>query len=67
MMTVKLNDKQIALPDGSSLHDALVSANVPLTGIAAAVNGTVVPASQRDSHKLSDGDSILIIKAFYGG
>lgn len=67
MMTVKLNDKMIELPDGSSLYEALVSANVSLTGIATAVNGTVVPASQRDSHKLTDGDSILIIKAFYGG
>lgn len=67
MMTVKLNDTEIKLPEGSSLHEALVSANVSLTGIATAVNGTVVPASQRDSHMLANGDSILIIKAFYGG
>ncbi|MDE7145739.1 MAG: MoaD/ThiS family protein [Duncaniella sp.] len=36
-------------------------------GIATAVNGKVVAAVLRPSKKLSEGDNVVIIKAFYGG
>ena len=36
-------------------------------GIAAAVNGSVVPKKNHTTTQLADGDSIIIIKAFYGG
>lgn len=40
---------------------------MPPSGVATAVNGTVVPAALRGSHALTEGDRIVIIKAFYGG
>lgn len=66
-MKIKINDVIMDVADGTSLLDAITAANVNPTGIATAVNGTVVPASARDSHQLDEGDTILIIKAFYGG
>ena len=41
--------------------------NIKPQGIATAVNGSVIPAGERATTQLNDGDSIVIIKAFYGG
>lgn len=66
-MEVKLNDKIITLPDGATLADALEAGSVAPQSIATAVNSKVVRAADRSTTTLADGDSILIIKAFYGG
>lgn len=66
-MEVTVNDKKMELADGATLSDALQAAGVAQAGIATAVNGTVVPGPKRGETPLADGDSILIIKAFYGG
>ena len=66
-MNVRINDASLELPDGSTLSQAIKTKGVPTEGIATAVNGTVIPAAARDSHVLTDGDNIVIIKAFYGG
>ncbi len=66
-MTVKINDITLNLPDGSSLQDAINAKEIVTKGIATAVNGKVIPATDRESHTLIDGDDIVIIKAFYGG
>ena len=67
LMTVKINDKPTTLADGATLADALMEAGVMPEGIATALNGTVVSSDKRASTQLTDGDNILIIKAFYGG
>ncbi|MDE5989208.1 MAG: sulfur carrier protein ThiS [Duncaniella sp.] len=66
-MTVKVNQVVISLPEGASLQDALDAKEIKPQGIATAVNGKVIPAVLRQSHKLSENDDIVIIKAFYGG
>lgn len=66
-MKVSINNKPIELTDKSTLADALASSGVKPDGIATALNGNVVPASDRAMTILNDGDSILIIKAFCGG
>lgn len=66
-MNVTVNGVTLTLPQGASLLDALSSRSIPLTGIATAVNDRVIPAADRGSTRLSDGDKIVIIKAFYGG
>lgn len=38
-----------------------------LRGVAAAVNGTVVPKSAWDSRPLADSDRVLVIRATQGG
>lgn len=66
-MTVTINEVPVTLPEGSTLADALATRTLPATGIAIAVNGTVVPPVLRPGKTLADGDKIIIIKAFYGG
>lgn len=66
-MIVKINDTEITLADGMTLTDALASQSISTQGTALAVNGTVIPKANYDSTTLNHGDSILIIKAFYGG
>ncbi|MBQ9077882.1 MAG: sulfur carrier protein ThiS [Muribaculaceae bacterium] len=67
MITVKINDKDVSLPNGATLQDALEQQGITAQGIATALNGTVVPSALRQSTILHNGDSIIIIKAFYGG
>ena len=66
-MTVKINDTEVSLPQGSTISQALEVAGIKPTGIAVALNGTVVPKADYSNRTLADGDTILIIKAFYGG
>lgn len=66
-MTVKINDKTVTLPEGATLADAIAEVGVNTNGIATALNGTVVPAQRRADTAMHDGDSVIIIKAFYGG
>lgn len=66
-MKITINEVSLELPEGSTLQDALDAKDKKPQGIATALNGAVVPAILRPSKKLADGDSIVIIKAFYGG
>ncbi len=66
-MTVKINDTEVSLPQGSTISQALEVAGIKPAGIAVALNGTVVPKADYSNRTLADGDTILIIKAFYGG
>ena len=66
-MNITINDVPLTLPSGSMLRDALAAQEIKLSGIATALNGTVIPADRRQSTPLSEGDKIVIIKAFYGG
>ncbi len=66
-MTVKINDTEVSLPQGSTISQALDAAGIKPAGIAVALNGTVVPKADYSNRTLADGDTILIIKAFYGG
>lgn len=66
-MEVTVNDKKITVPDNTSLQGALNLAGINPEGIATALNGEVVPLTQRDATILKDGDAILVIQPFYGG
>ena len=66
-MNITVNDIILNLPDGATVGDALDLKDIKPQGIATAVNGHVIPADMRTSTVLSDGDKIVIIKAFYGG
>lgn len=66
-MDVKINDRLVNLPDGSTVSDALAAMEISPVGIATAVNGVVVHALKRGETVLNQGDSVVVIKAFYGG
>lgn len=66
-MTIKINDSTLTLSEGATLIAALNVAQITLNGIAVAVNSNVIPAGEYGQTMLNDGDSVIIIKAFYGG
>ena len=55
-MNITINDVPLTLPSGSMLSDALAAKEIKLSGIATALNGTVIPADRRQSTPLSEGD-----------
>ena len=66
-MEITINSKPFTLPEGATVADALKAADIDPKGIATAVNGHVVKRDERDSRALVQGDTIVVIKAFYGG
>lgn len=66
-MKIKINDTEFVVDSTITLQEALDAHDIKPQGIATAVNGIVVPASEREALYLKDGDNIVIIKAFYGG
>ena len=47
---------------------AVVALLTPVTaGIAVALNGTVVPRGVWDSHRVQDGEAVVIVTAVQGG
>lgn len=66
-MTITINDKTAMVAPMTTLAQLLADKGIAPAGTAVAVNGTVVAPVQWSATMLSDGDSILVFKAFYGG
>ena len=64
---VKLNGEPNELPDGASLAQAVAELTTAAGGVAAAVNGDVVPRGSWDTTQLSDGDQVEVVTAVQGG
>jgi sulfur carrier protein len=64
---VKLNGEPRELPDGASLADAVAALTAAATGVAAAVNGDVVPRGSWSATPLRDGDQVEVVTAVQGG
>lgn len=67
MITVNYNNEKLQLQDNANVEQFLKDVKIDAVNIAVAVNGQVVSKPDYASTTLSDGDSILVIKAFYGG
>jgi sulfur carrier protein len=63
---VKLNGEPFDLPDGSTVAQA-VARLTAATGVAAAVNGDVVPRGSWAVMLLRDGDQVEVVTAVQGG
>lgn len=68
-MTIWLNGHASALEAGVSLADAIDSVAAPLDGrgIAAAVDGEVVPRAEWKETTLMDGQHVEVVQAVQGG
>ena len=67
-MTITLNGKTTDVAENATVADvvrALVDADA--SGVAVAVNESVVPQREWPQHRLADGDAIEIIHAVQGG
>jgi sulfur carrier protein len=63
-----LNDRPVALEGAATLHQLLAAQGLAeRPGIAAAVNGDVVPRREWERRVLGRGDRVLVIRATQGG
>jgi sulfur carrier protein len=68
-LTVTLNGEPRELPDGATVADAVEAVGAPVDGrgVAAAVDGEVVPRGSWASHALSAEDRVEVLQAVQGG
>jgi sulfur carrier protein len=64
---VKLNGEPRDLPDGATVAQAVAELTGAPAGVAAAVNGDVVPRRSWDRTLLRDGDQVEVVTAVQGG
>jgi len=68
-MELKINNQTKQFVADSLTVQALLDLEIPLkqNGIALAINNTVIPKSDWNSHLIKETDDILIISATQGG
>ena len=66
-MTLTVNGDPRELPSGATLGDLVTQVVSSVQGVAAAVNGTVVPRRAWADTPLADGSVIEIVTAVQGG
>jgi len=64
---VTLNGDPRDLPDGSTVAQAVAELTTAPSGVAAAVNGEVVPRGSWAATLLRDGDQVEVVTAVQGG
>jgi sulfur carrier protein len=64
---VKVNGEPRELPDGSTIAQAVAELVTAPAGVAAAVNGEVVPRGSWAATPLRDGDLVEVVTAVQGG
>jgi len=64
---VKLNGEPHELSDGATLAEAVAELTAAAAGVAAAVNGDVVPRGSWATTLLRDGDQVEVVTAVQGG
>ncbi|MFV8336985.1 sulfur carrier protein ThiS [Flavobacterium sp. RSP29] len=68
-MELKINNQKKQFVTDSLTVQALLDLEIPFkqNGIAVAINNTVIPKSNWNSHPIQETDDILIISATQGG
>ena len=68
-MELKINNQTKQFATDSLTVQALLDLEIPIkqNGIAVAINNTVIPKSNWNSHPILETDDILIISATQGG
>lgn len=68
-MRVSVNGEVRELPEGASVRDAALALGIEPAerGVAVAVDGTVVPRSEHESRRLSEGQRVEVVNAIGGG
>lgn len=66
-MVIKLNDKSYEVMEGMTLDRFIEDLNIPIQGLAIAINYEVVPKNRWNETVLKDGVALLMIHAVSGG
>jgi sulfur carrier protein len=64
---VKLNGEPRELPEGTTVAQAVAELTALRTGVAAAVNGDVIPRGSWAATLLRAGDQVEVVTAVQGG
>jgi sulfur carrier protein len=64
---VKVNGEPRELPDASTVAQAVAALTAAPSGVAAAVNGDVIPRGSWAATMLHDGDQVEVVTAVQGG
>ncbi|MEU9341158.1 sulfur carrier protein ThiS [Streptomyces sp. NPDC048278] len=66
-VTISVNGERREIAPGTALDSLVRSLTVAPSGVAAAVNETVVPRGQWATTGLADGDRVEVLTAVQGG
>ena len=66
-MRIHFNDETMQCADNLTLETLLEQMRLLKPGVALAINQTIVPREQWETHLLHDGDQILLFQAIAGG
>ncbi len=66
-MNVLINGKETDLPEGHTISEYLESRGLASRSLAVAVNGTVLRREELADARLSDGDTVEIVRPVGGG
>ena len=68
-MRVVLNGSQAELTDGATVQAAIEALDLPASGrgVAVAVDAEVVPRTEWDTHELTEGARVEVLRAIQGG
>ena len=66
-MNIKVNNKMVTVPEGSSLFQLAQTLELPEKGVAVAVNNQMVPRADWLDKKLAENYQVVVIKAACGG
>ncbi|UPK80831.1 sulfur carrier protein ThiS [Proteus vulgaris] len=66
-MNITVNDEQYSLDMPVTISQLLIQLEQPPIGVALAINETIVPRDNWETHFINDGDTILLFQAIAGG
>lgn len=66
-MNITLNDEQYSLDMPVTICQLLIQLEQSPIGVALAINETIVPRENWETHFINDGDTILLFQAIAGG
>ncbi|MEU6082005.1 sulfur carrier protein ThiS [Streptomyces sp. NPDC047108] len=66
-MTVSVNGEPRDVPAGTTLDEVVATLTTAPSGVAAALNETVVPRGQWAGTAVGDGDRVEVLTAVQGG
>ncbi|MFK4147613.1 sulfur carrier protein ThiS [Streptomyces sp. NPDC004065] len=66
-MTVSVNGRPLSVGPGTALDAVVRTLTTAPSGVAAALNETVVPRAQWPSTALAEGDRVEVLTAVQGG
>lgn len=66
-MNITVNDEQYSLDMPVTISQLLIQLEQPSIGVALAINETIVPRENWETHFINNGDTILLFQAIAGG